>query len=554
MRTLARRCRDHVNRTSQPLLRHSVYALLLAAIALPFVSLIYLAFAGSTREASTLGHYVATVLPGYIVDTALLTAAAVMLATIIGAACAWQVERYRFPGRNVVAWALMLPLAMPAYVAAYALADFTQFSGPVQTWLRSAFSWQRGDYWFPEATSMTGAIVCFGFTLYPYVYLLARTAFAERGHDLLDAARSLGMSRARAWWQAVLPAARPALAGGGLLVLMEVLADFGAVSYLGVDTLTVGIYRAWYNMADVRAAAQLAVALLAIVIMVVAIERRQRSRARYASQRQRIALPVSSSGFGGGLRLAICMLPVLIGFVLPAALLVRLLVRVDDRPTLASAISWSWNSVQVGAAVAVVTVVLALVLHLRQRLWKESLAALTSRLLGLGYAVPGAVLALGILIPLAALDNHLIEILRASIGVSPGLFLTGGIVALVYAISIRFYGVAANATNSVFLRIPNSLDDGARVLGLTNGAIFRRVHWPLARPTLLAAGLLVFIDALKELPATLALRPFDFNTLATATYNFARDERLGEAALPSLLIVAASLPAVLLVTRQARSR
>jgi iron(III) transport system permease protein len=530
-----------------------LYAALMAVIALPFLTLIHLASVAPTGGGvGTLSHYVATVLPGYVRTSFALAAIAVSLAVVMGAACAWQIERYQFPGRDTLAWALMLPLAMPAYVAAYVMADFTQFSGPVQSALRSAFGWSKGDYWFPEATSFAGAVVCFAFTLYPYVYLLARSAFAERGHELQDAARSLGMGRSRAWWSAVLPAARPAIAAGGLLALMEVLADYGAVSYLGVDTLSVGIFRAWYNMSDITSAAQLALALLIVVIVAVYAERHLRSRARYASTRARFVPRVPLSGAPGIARTLLCTLPVLLGFALPAVLLVRLHLQIDGATPWRETLGWMGNSIQVGLWVAVVTLTLAIVLETRQRLWGERTAAWMSRVLGLGYAVPGAVLALGILIPLAALDNRLIDAIRGLGGVSPGLLLTGSIVALVYAISVRFYGVAGNATASAYSRIPASLDDCARALGLGRPAILARVHWPLARRALLAAGLLVFIDTLKELPATLALRPFDFNTLATATYNFARDERLAEAALPSLLIVLASLPAVILLTRRTR--
>ncbi|MFN3628537.1 MAG: ABC transporter permease [Casimicrobiaceae bacterium] len=534
-------------------LRGLLYAMLMAAIALPFLTLAYLANTPAPGGGTaTLSHYVATVLPGYVRTSLVLATLAVSLAIVIGAACAWQIERYQFPGRDVLAWALMLPLAMPAYVAAYVMADFTQFSGPLQSALRLAFGWSKGDYWFPEATSLPGAVVCFAFTLYPYVYLLARSAFAERGHELQDAARCLGMGRSRAWWSAVLPAARPAIAAGGVLALMEVLADYGAVSYLGVDTLSVGIFRAWYNMSDITSAAQLALALLTVVIVVVYAERLLRSRARYASTRARFVPRETVSGAPGIARTLLCMLPVLLGFALPALLLVRLHLQLDGATPWQEVLGWVGNSIQVGLWVAVVTLTLAVVLQTRQRLWRERAAAWMSRILGLGYAVPGAVLALGILIPLAAADNRLIDLIRSLSGASPGLLLTGSIVALVYAICVRFYGVAGNATASAYSRIPASLDDCARVLGLSRTAIFRRVHWPLTRRAVLAATLLVFIDTLKELPATLALRPFDFNTLATATYTFARDERLAEAALPSLLIVLASLPAVILLTRRTR--
>ncbi len=535
-------------------LRLLAYGLLILAIVLPFLTLLGLAFPGavqhSTASSGLWGHYAATVLPSYLGNTALLAVMALALAVLFGVGCAWQIERYRFPGRDTLSWALLLPLAMPAYVAAYAMADFTQFSGPLQTALRAHFGWGRDDYWFPEVASLPGAAICFGLTLYPYVYLLARTAFAERGHELQDAARTLGLSRSASWWRAVLPAARPAIAGGALLVLMEILADYGAVSYLGVDTLSVGIFRAWYNMSDLAAAAQLALSLLAVVILVVWGERHLRSRARYGSSRTRRPRAVELTGASAWSRLLLCSLPLSFGFVLPVLLLLRLLLQAGSDWLSPQAWAWIANSVRVGLTVAAITVGLALLLQMRLRLWHEPWAAWISRLLGLGYAIPGAVLALGVLIPLAYLDNRLVDTLKA-LGLHPsGLILTGSTLALVYAISIRFFGVAANSTQAAFARVAHSLDDGARVLGMGPGEIFRRVHWPLVRRSAYAAALLVFIDTLKELPATIALRPFNFETLATVTYNYARDERLSEAALPSLLIVLASLPAVLLLTRQ----
>ncbi|MCX8098618.1 MAG: iron ABC transporter permease [Casimicrobiaceae bacterium] len=525
-----------------------------AAVALPFLTLVALAVGWTSPGpgGDTLGHYAATVLPGYVANSVVLAIGSVTLALVVGCACAWQIERYQFFGRDVLAWALVLPMAMPAYVAAYALADFTQFSGPLQSTLRAHFGWQRGDYWFPEVTSIPGAIICFGFTLYPYVYLLARSAFAERGRELFDAARSLGLNPRRAWWSAVLPTARPALVGGGTLVLMEVLADFGATSYLGVDTLTVGIYRAWYNMSDLASAARLALALLAVVVIVHGLEQMARSRARYASRRSRLEALERLTGRRAVLRGLLCLLPLVVGFLIPTTLLLRLLTQAEAPVAWMSTLVWTFNSVQVGVTVAAVTAVIALTLRLRERLWHESSAEWLNRILSLGYAVPGAVLALGILIPLARLDNLLIEWSRQLFSVSPGLLLTGSITALVYAISVRLYGIAGNAASAAFARIPRSLDDSARVLGLSPLATLKHVHWPLARGTMLAAALLVFVDTLKELPATLALKPFDFDTLATATYNLARDERLAEAALPSLLIVIVSLPATMLLAGRLR--
>ena len=532
-------------------LRFIAYSFLLIAVALPFATLIAQMFAAN---ASTLWlHYAATVLPAYIGNSALLGASVALIASIIGVACAWQIERYRFPLRDFLSWALLLPMAMPAYVAAYALTDFFQFSGPPQTWLRTTFGWVKGDYWFPELVSLPGAITVFSLTLYPYVYLLARTAFAQRGSELFEAARTLGLNARAAWWRAALPVARPAVAGGALLVLMETLADFGTVSYFGVETLTTGIFRAWQNMGDLVAAAQLAALLLTTVVLLVSLERRSRRRARYANTRARhvpsarMGQPVSRAT--AWVRTLLCVLPVTLGFLLPVILLLRLLEREWVAVSIAAVLKWTGNSLLVGGLAALVVVSLSLTLHARARLYRERSALRIERLLSFGYAVPGAVLAIGVLLPLAWLDNQIIAVSLRLWGVNPGLLLTGSVLALVYASSIRFYGVASSSISAAYSRMPLHLDDSARVLGVSGWSAFARVHWPALKTSTIAATLLVFIDTLKELPATLTLRPFNFDTLATQTYNLVKDERLGEAALPSLLILLASLPAVALLGR-----
>ena len=500
-------------------------------------------------------HYATTVLPTYVTNSAILGGTVAALASLIGVSCAWQIERYEFPGRRVLSWALLLPMAMPAYVAAYALTDYLQFSGPLQTALRASFGWAKGDYWFPELVSMPGAITVFSLTLYPYVYLLARTAFAERGAELYEAARTLGLSPRSAWWRAALPVARPAIAGGALLVLMETLADFGTVSYFGVETLTTGIYRAWQNMGDLVAAAQLAGVLLLAVLLLVWQERRSRRRARYASTRargQRMGYALSPGR--AWLRTLLCSTPLVLGFLLPALMLLRLLAREWGSLSLNPLLRWTGNSVLIGGVAAAVIVGLALTLHARARLASEPWALRIERLLSLGYAVPGAVLAIGILLPLAWLDNQMIELSKRLFGFTPGLLLTGSAFALVYAASIRFYGVASSGVGAAYSRLPRHVDDSARVLGVSGWALFARVHWSSLKPSALAAMLLVFIDTLKELPATLTLRPFNFDTLATQTYNLVKDERLGEAALPSLVIVLASLPAIALLARVHNTR
>ncbi len=534
-------------------MHYAIYVVLAAAALLPFAALVFKAFGASetTSGAGVLQHYASAVLPGYLLNSAILAGCVALCASVIGVACAWQIERYEFPGRRFFAWALLLPMAMPAYVAAYVLTDYFQFSGPIQSILRDHFNWKRGDYWFPEIASLPGAIFVFSVTLYPYVFLLARVAFAERGTELFEAARTLGLSRSRAWWRAVLPMARPAVAGAALLVIMETLADFGTVSYFGVETLTTGIYRAWQNMGNLVSAAQLALALLLIVIAIVWLERRSRERARYGSvragRRYRVA---SATAAAQWIRTLLCALPLLVGFVLPVALLLRLIIGNVDVALDARMVRWIINTVGVGLAAALVAVTISLWLHAQARLSQNPLAAWTERVLSFGYAVPGAVLAVGILLPLAWLDNRIVDAAKAMFSWNPGLILTGSVIALVYASSLRFYGVASTNIAAGYARLPKSLDDSALVLGASPRETFFRVHWPILRRASLAALLLLFIDTVKELPATLTLRPFNFDTLATVTYHFVKDERLAEAALPSLTIVLVSLPAIWLLARK----
>lgn len=528
--------------------RALLFALLLVAALGPLVALVWQA--GQSAKAGLWLHYASTVLPTYLANSALLAAAVALLACSIGVACAWQIERYEFPGRRFLSWALLLPMAMPAYVAAYALTDFFQFSGPLQTALREAFSWRKGDYWFPELVSMPGAIVVFGLTLYPYVYLLARGAFADRGTELFEAARTLGMSKKRAWWRAVMPVARPAVAGGAMLVVMETLADFGTVSYFGVESFTTGIYRAWQNMGDLAAAAQLALVLLAIVLVIVWLEKRARQRARYANVRARKSLRVRSGNSAvAWLRFVLCATPLGLGFVLPCVLLLRLLAGELEVAFTVKILTWVGNSLWVGLLAALLAVLISIYLNAHARLARHPFALTVEKILSFGYAVPGAVLAVAVLLPLAWLDNRLIDASKALLNVNPGLLLTGSVFALVYASTLRFYGVASANIAASYARLPASLDDSARVLGVSHKDTFRRVHWPLLRRGALAALLLVFIDSVKELPATLTLRPFNFDTLATMTYTLAKDERLAEAALPSLTMVLISLPAIWLLAR-----
>jgi iron(III) transport system permease protein len=502
------------------------FILLAGLVCLPLWGLLRVAFEGNT---ASLQHLLATVLPEYLLNTLLLAAGSVFGALCLGTGAAWFVERYSFKGRDTLAWALILPLAMPVYVIAYAFTDALQFAGPAQTWLRGLMHWRKGDYWFPEVRSLPGAMLIFSAVLYPYVYLLARDAFASQSAVLIDAARSMGMSARWAFWRVVLPGARPALVGGSLLVLMETMADYGAVTYLGVDTLSSGIFRTWFGLADKSGAAQLAVFLLAIVAVVMWLERRNRGAAKFA-QAARKAPRIALKGKQAALVFGLCALPLLLGFVLPIALLIRLIALETETllsPQLGMAIV---RSLEVAGLAVILCVGVALYLAMHNRLKRVALLQWASRLLSLGYAAPGAVLAIALLWVMGLLD----QTLAAS---SSKLLFTGSLFALLYAYLIRFFAVSHNSIEAGLARIPSHIDDAAQLMGVRGKQAVRLIFRPLLKRSVLSASLLVFIDVMKELPATLSLRPFNFDTLATQIYQFTRDERLAEAAIPSLVLV-----------------
>ncbi|GAA0492007.1 MULTISPECIES: iron ABC transporter permease [Pigmentiphaga] len=515
-----------------------------AFIALPIVSLLWSVSNADAGARDILAHLAGTVLPGYVATSLLLMAAVGAGAAVVGVATAWVVAAHDFPGRRVYEWALILPLAMPTYVMAYAFTDFFQFSGPVQTLLRDLTGQPRLP-WFPAIRSWYGAALVFIFAFYPYVYLLTRTAFLERSPRLSEAARTLGCGPARAFFAVVLPLARPAAVAGITLVLMETLADYGAVSYFGVQTFTTGIYRAWLSMGDRIAAAQLASALLAFVFVLVWLERRSRTRLRFHAGAQRHEqAPRRLSGRRAVWANLVCLVPLTLGFLLPVAIMLRFAAQdfhVIDWNRYAM---WLGNTLRLAATTSVLAVVLALGLAYAARLAPGRLVRAANSVAGMGYAVPGAVLAVGLLILVGALDGRL-----EAWGWSFQGTLTGTLTLLVYAYLVRFLAVALQTTEAGLAKITPSLDASARSLGAGTWELLARVHQPLLRRSLLTAALLVFVDVMKELPATLVLRPFNFDTLAVITDHLAADERLGEAAVPALTIVLAGLLPVIVLAR-----
>ena len=495
----------------------------------------------------------ATVLPTYILNTALLMLLTGTIAGVTGTGCAWLIAATRFPGRKVLGWALVLPLALPAYLSAYIYAGMLDDAGPVQSALRAGTGWAAGEYWFPDIRSLPGGAFVLGFVLYPYVYLLARTAFATQSLTQFRAARSLGAAPLRAFWLVALPAARPAIAGGLALVLMEVLADFGVADYFAIPTFSTGIFRAWLAMGDKPAALKLAAVMLLIVIALVAWE--AQTRAGRSDSRDGLAARdtdeplVALSPTGKALAFAACLAPVLLGFVIPAAYLVSLAMTDTARGAAGDLASYFGGSLRLGLAAASLCLVTALVLAFARARSASRVTASAIRLATLGYALPGALLAVGLLAPLGALDVTLTRFARDQLGWSGGLLLTGTAAILVYALAVRFLTVAYNAVSGGLARIPPGLDAAARSLGASPSRVLARIYAPLLAPSLAGAAALVFIDTLRELPATLILRPFNLETLATRTYRLAGDERLVEAAIPALILLAAGLLPVLVLNR-----
>ena len=498
-------------------------------------------------------HLASTVLPRYLSNTLWLVAGVSVLSVLLGVSSAWLVTVYRFPGRSFFRWALLLPLAVPTYLSAYAYTDLLQFSGPVQSALRSAFGWQAGDYWFPAVRSLPGAVVVLACCLYPYVYLASRTAFTEQSVCLLEAGRTLGLNRWQSFLRLGLPLARPSIAAGVALVLMETLAEFGAVQYFAVDTFATGIYRAFTLPNDFAlvAAAQLSSCLLVLVLVLLAIEAYARRAARFhhMSARYRTAIGWRLRGGWATAAVAVCALPVTLGFVLPFLLFVRKSWVAGDVRAREVLVEYGSNSLVLATAASGLAVLLALVMTLGQRIERDRLVDACVRWTGTGYAIPGGVIAIGILVAVTWLDRRIIAIRRLFSASTGGLVLSGSPAAMLYGYQTRFLGVALHLLQAGMSRIRPSFEDAGRTLGATPLQLLRRVHIPLLRKTLVAAAILVFVDVVKELPATLILRPFGYETLAVRVYQLASDERLSEASTGALAMVVLGMVPVVFLSR-----
>ncbi len=540
--------RKAVTRLGHHLTPWTVAATVIATLVMiPLLALVYLAL---WPAENIWPHLAANVLPGALWRTLVLMAGVGLLTLLLGTATAWVVTMFSFPGRKMLSWALLLPLAVPTYLTAFCYVELFDYSGSLQSALRALFGWQSArDYWFPDIRSLGGGVFVLSFVLYPYVYLTARASFLQQSSTMLEAARLLGRTPLGAFWEIGLPLARPALAAGVALALMECLNDIGAVEHLGIETLTVSVYTTWLERSNLGGAAQIACIMLLFVLALFALERFGRRHRRYAGS-GRSQPPPSRTRLHGAQALAatvLCTLPVLLGFLLPTFVLLGSAITFWE-DALSPAYGWAvLHSLTLAGLAAATATGLAIVLAFARRITRTRLINIPLRLASIGYAVPGTVLAVGLLIPLAGLDNAIDTLFRNLFGISTGLILSGSIFALVAAYAIRFMAVSLGSIEAGLGKVSPNLDAAARTLGLNRFGVLRQILLPVIRPALGVAALMVFVDSMKELPATLLLRPFNFDTLATHVYTLASLDMFEEAAFSALSIIVIGLAPVLVL-------
>ncbi|MFT6791539.1 MAG: iron(III) transport system permease protein [Cellvibrionaceae bacterium] len=527
-----------------------IASLLSLLLTVPIITILASVLTGSYE---IWGHLWETVMVDYLINSLLLVIGVGIGVLILGLPAAWLTSVCDFPMRKIFVWALLLPMAMPAYIIAYTYTGLLDFAGPVQKLIRELTGWHYGEYWFFEIRSLTGAIIMLTLVLYPYVYLMARAAFLEQSPSIMEASRIMGYRIRETTLRLTLPMARPAIVTGLTLALMETLADYGTVQYFGVSTFTTGIFRTFYGFGDTAAASQLAAILLTFIFVLVVFERYSRRQIHYDTQKGKSLKPIKLSKRNGILAVIICAFPVIFGFLIPAACLLYWSIAeavIDDNFLLLA-----WNSFYLAILASSIALALALLLSYVKRSYPKNKPMLTSiSLAGMGYALPGTIIAIGIITPLAWLDQRLISLASEWLSRDIGLVFSGTIAALLFAYSVRFLAVSMGAIDNGLQQIKPNLDNAAHLMGYGVTAVLRRIHLPLLSTSMITAFLIVFVDVLKELPATLILRPFDFNTLAVKAYELASDERLVDAAPPSLLIVLVGLLPVILLSRSIRLR
>lgn len=527
-------------------------ALLVSAIlAMPIAAIVWIAFSGSNEAWP---HILQNVIPRASGRTFVLLVSTSFLTLITGVLTAWLSAACDFPFRRILTIALVLPLAMPTYLAAYAFGEFFDYTGPVQSAVRAVLGFKTSrDYWFPDIRSTGGAVFVIGSVLYPYIYLTTRTMFLMQGRAAADVARTLGAGPLRTFFRVQLPMARPAIIVGLMLVMMETLNDIGAVEYLGVKTLTFSIYDTWLNRGDLAGAAQIATVMLAIVVLLISAERHARRQQRYVGSKTTSAQIEAARIRLTGLRMfaavALMSLPIVAGFLIPAGVMASYAIKRLDQFLSARLLDALVTSIVVALITATLTAIAAFTLVYARRVRETPANRLVGRLATFGYGVPGTVLAIGVLIPLARFDNILSGTLKSLIGTSPGLILSGTGFAIIYACSARFLTMAEGNVESGFHKLSPNLDMAARTLGRTQGQALRQILIPMMRPATLTAGLLVFIETMKELSATILLRPFNFNTLATLVYEDASRSRVADASVASIIIILVGLVPVIAVSR-----
>ncbi len=525
-------------------------AILLAGIiALPVVSVMVLAV---TPSDDIWSHLLSTVLPRYLTNTILLTVAVGALAGIVGTVAAWLVTLNQFPFRRTLSWMLFLPLAVPAYIGAYALVDFFEYAGPLQSSLRAIFGWSNSnEYFFPEIRSLGGAIIILSAALYPYVYLLVRMALREQSMLPHDVARTLGAGPIKRFFKVTVSLARPSITAGIALVMMETASDFGVVEYFAVQTLTTGIFSIWLDARNVGGAAQLALLVMVLMAILVAVERTNRRRMRFsnASNSFRVSHQKTLHGLKAFIAVVFCVIPVVVGFFLPIGVVMMHALGSMDHWVDSNLLQALTHTVFTGATAAFIAMIGAVIMVYSAQISIHAIPRILTPFSTLGYAIPGAVIGLGLLLPLAYTDHLLADLLQWLTGIDVGLVLTGSAFAVILAYCVRFFAVAHGAADSAIGRVSPSLGSAARSLGKSPSATLFSVHLPLIRSSLLTGLVLVFVDCVKELPATLLLRPFDFNTLATRVYERASLENLPEAAPAALLVTLVGSVGVLWLAR-----
>ncbi len=526
-------------------------ALLMALPVLVVASFLFLPF---NENWSHLYDYL---LKDYITNSLILMVGVSFGVLSIGITTAWLTSMCEFPGRRFFSWALLLPLAIPAYIIAYTYTGMLDFAGPVQTLLRETFGWGSKDYWFPEVRSIGGAIVMLSLVLYPYVYMMTRAAFLDQSICVLEASRTLGNSPLQGFYRVALPLARPAIVTGLSLALMETLADYGTVQYFGISTFTTGIFRTWFGVGDGATAAQLAALLLGFVFALLMLEKWSRKRAKFhhTTNKYSTIKRYQMKGWMAALVVFACFMPLLLGFIVPALQLLVWTFTTAEEVIDASFFVLVGNSLMLAALAAIIAVSIALLLGYGKRLRKTKVISASVNVASMGYAVPGTVIAVGVMVPFAWLDNSIDGWMREHFDISTGLIFSGTLFALLFAYTVRFLAVSIQAIDSGLGKIKPTMDDAGRSLGLSPFGVLRRIHMPIMRGTVLTALLLVFVDVLKELPATLIMRPFNFNTLAVRAYEMAADERLPDAGAPALMIVLVGIiPVILLSNAISHSR